>query len=284
MKRVMRNVQRLAVRLAMSGLLLIAGKWLAGLWWRSATADDVLSTAELAGFALVILGVVALFLPGTEHTGPDRAVHPPVAGRWLALNSPATRVPSHGTRAYGQSHAVDLVYEPLDRERPAFGAGPGMRPPQDFPAFGEPVLSPVPGRVVRVRDRARDHRSRNARWSLVYLLLEGMLREFGGAGRVIGNHVVVDAGDGCFALVAHLRQGSATVREGDTVRAGQQLARCGNSGNSTEPHVHVQLMDRASPGIAQGLPMRFAGVRIGDGPVTDGMPADNEHLTPGQAS
>jgi murein DD-endopeptidase MepM/ murein hydrolase activator NlpD len=54
------------------------------------------------------------------------------------------------------------------------------------------------------------------------------------------------------------------VRPGDRVAAGQPLAACGNSGNSTEPHLHLQLMDHPSVLLAARLPLRFAPYRVGD--------------------
>ncbi len=73
-----------------------------------------------------------------------------------------------------------------------------------------------------------------------------LLVELLGPGRILGNHVVLDLGDEVYAALAHLRRGSVRVRPGDRVAAGQQLAACGNSGNSTEPHLHFQLMDHPS--------------------------------------
>ncbi|NDL57080.1 peptidoglycan DD-metalloendopeptidase family protein [Phytoactinopolyspora sp. XMNu-373] len=265
------------MRLVLTGmacafLSILAPRWLPD-------AGPLLAAFGAGGILLILVGVGALFVPGTDHTGEPLVIQPPVQGRWLALNSPATKVPSHGVRAYGQAYAVDLVFEPQESERPQFGSGPGMRRPTDFPAFGEPVLSPVPGTVVRVQDSARDHRSRSRLWAVGYMMIEGMLRELGGVRNIVGNHVVIDAGDGCFALVAHLQRGSAQVGAGDQVEAGQALGRCGNSGNSSEPHVHVQLMDRANPSTAQGLPMTFTGIAIGDGQPTTGMPANGEYMT-----
>ncbi len=94
------------------------------------------------------------------------------------------------------------------------------------------------------------------------MLVEGSVRELFGVHRIFGNHVVLDLGNGTYAAYAHLRRGSLTVREGDRVRAGQLIARCGNSGNSSEPHLHFQLMDGPDPDTARGLPFRWHGIGV----------------------
>ena len=111
--------------------------------------------------------------------------------------------------------------------RPQFGQGPSFRPPEDFPAFGQPVLAPAGGVVVRAHDRERDHKSRSSWPSLLYLLAEGSLRELTGPSRVLGNHVVLDLGGGVYAVLAHLRRGSLRVAKGQRVGAGEQVADCG---------------------------------------------------------
>jgi murein DD-endopeptidase MepM/ murein hydrolase activator NlpD len=117
--------------------------------------------------------------------------------------------------------------------------------------------------VVRVSDWQRDHWSRTSWLALAYLLLaEATVRELTGPGRVLGNHIVIDLGDGAYALLAHLRRRSALVTAGQRVRAGQPLAACGNSGNSTEPHVHFQLMDRPGVLLGAGLPFGFGGAGV----------------------
>ncbi|WP_217248725.1 M23 family metallopeptidase [Streptomyces sp. AC602_WCS936] len=189
---------------------------------------------------------------------------PPVTGRWSALNSPADRTPSHGIHAYGQTFAIDLVAEPEPGARPGFRVlWPIARRNRHFPAFGAPLLAVADGTVVRTDDGQRDHLSRNSLPALLYLMLvEGSVRELGGVRRIIGNHLVLDLGDGTYAMYAHVRRGSFAVREGDRVRAGQVLARCGNSGNSTEPHVHFQLMDGPDPDTARGVPFTWRGVGV----------------------
>ncbi|WP_024794914.1 M23 family metallopeptidase [Tomitella biformata] len=247
--------------------------------------DDGLRTVALTlNFSglLTLFGCLLVAVPMAKRI-PAREpilVTSPVTGRWLALNSPATKVPSHGIRLYGQAHAIDLAYEPEGAARPQFGDGPAMRPAADYPAFGQPVRAMVAGTVVRVDDRQRDHRARSSLAAVLYMYAEGAIKEFGGPRRVVGNHIVIDAGAGVFALVAHLQQGSAVVEVGDTVAAGQIIGHCGNSGNSSEPHVHAQLMDRASTWTGQGLPLVFADVQIGEGPeFSHGVPENGEHMS-----
>jgi hypothetical protein len=209
--------------------------------------------------------LVAVLNRRDRPTAPEPVeVGPPVTGRWSALNSPADRTPSHGTHAYGQTYAIDIVAEPEPGARPGFRAlWPLARRNSDFPGFGAPVLAVADATVVRATDRHRDHLSRTSLPALLYLfLLEATAREIGGAGHIVGNHVVLDLGNGTYALYAHLRHGSLTVTEGDRVHAGQQLAQCGNSGNSTEPHLHFQLMDAPDPDTAHGLPFRWSEVGV----------------------
>ncbi|UZI30266.1 M23 family metallopeptidase [Streptomyces sp. VB1] len=208
---------------------------------------------------------------------PPVEVDPPVTGRWTALNSPADKTPSHGTHVYGQTYAIDIVADPETGEgepsaRPAFRwLWPFFRRNRAFPAFGAPLLAVADATVVKASDGQRDHLSRNSLPALAYLMLiEGNVRSFAGVRRIIGNHVILDLGDGTYAAYAHAQRGSLRVKAGDTVRAGQQLGRVGNSGNTTEPHLHFQLMDGPDLDNARGVPFTWRGV---------GVPANGEAFT-----
>ncbi|GIE97594.1 M23 family metallopeptidase [Paractinoplanes rishiriensis] len=260
-----RLVARIRLPLLVATLLVVVTAPWTGLplpWW--------------AGFLAITAAVVVYGFVGRVDTEPV-PVGPPVRGPWRALNSPASRVPSHGTHAYGQTYAIDLVFDPPGRARPGFGWQPLTRPAGDFPAFGQPVLSATPGRVLRVRQGQRDHRSRTSWPALLYMLAEGMIREILGAGRVVGNHIVIDMGEGRYALYAHLKRGSASVRPGDRVETGQQIAECGNSGNSSEPHLHFQVMDRSWPSFAAGLPFVWP---AGPPPKNGGLLTEVHELRP----
>lgn len=214
----------------------------------------------------------------------------PFEGSWLALNSPARRVPSHGTHFLGQTFAIDFVAADARRRtatvrdwRTLLSTEPVTR----FLAFGRAILSPVDGHVVAAHDGEPDHPARRAPLPLLgYLLTQGSrLRH--GLTAVTGNHLILalDAG-GPYVGLVHLRTGSVLVRPGDRVAVGQPVAACGNSGNSTQPHVHVQVMDSTDLLAARGLPMAFrdylAWPKGASEPnhVIEGVPNQRERVEP----
>jgi hypothetical protein len=212
---------------------------------------------NLAIVAVFAVGLACYARLGTP-VGPTADLTMPVDGRWQALNSPTTRVPSHGLHAWGQTYAVDLVHDPADGSRPAFGQGPLARRPEDFPGFGRPVRAPIAGEVVRARGGWRDHWSRTSWPAVAYLIVESV-RELAGPSGIVGNHLVIRADDGTCVALAHLRHRSLRVGRGDRVAAGEVVAACGNSGNSSEPHLHIQAMDRPSMWVASARPLTFDG-------------------------
>ncbi|MDO3647758.1 M23 family metallopeptidase [Nocardia mangyaensis] len=280
MKRVVLALYRVRIPLYYLAAVILIGNALLG---------RLLSTGGVRELRLVVvfaaLGVAALCLalaflaPRLLPEHPVRVVAPPVRGRWVGVNSPASQVPSHGVRAYGQAYAIDVVADPVDTPRPEFGRRM-MRAVSKYPAFGEPVFAMLDGEVVRASGWRRDHRARSNAWGIFYMMAEGVIREIGGPGFVVGNHVTIRSDDGVYATVAHLRQGSLTVKVGDRVTAGSIIGQCGNSGNTSEPHVHAQLMDRASFWTARGLPMTFAGITLDDeDEKTEALPANDQHMT-----
>jgi len=100
------------------------------------------------------------------------------------------------------------------------------------------------------------------RWLIPYALTQASRARQVGPG-LAGNHVILEmAGGRPYLVVAHLRRGTVVVRPGEPVAAGQMLGRCGNSGNSTQPHVHLQVMDNADPLVAAGVPIAFRDYRF----------------------
>jgi murein DD-endopeptidase MepM/ murein hydrolase activator NlpD len=74
-----------------------------------------------------------------------------------------------------------------------------------------------------------------------------------------GNHVVIKVADREYVLIAHMQAGSLTVSEGDTVEQGQEIGLVGNSGNTSEPHIHIHVQDKPTfDPSATGLLLKFS--------------------------
>lgn len=216
------------------------------------------------------------------------AVDLPFAGTWLVRNSPARRVPSHGTHLFATTYAIDFVAVRGRRTADVrdWRTALGTEPPERFHAFGLPVLAPATGTVVAVHDGEPDHEARRSPVALLGYALTQASRARGGGAALAGNHVVLALDvPGAFVVLAHLRAGPAAVRPGRRVAAGDELGRCGNSGNSTQPHVHVQVMDGPDPLVARGVPLEFRGYREhtrggGSARVEQGVPAQGAVVEP----
>ena len=90
--------------------------------------------------------------------------------------------------------------------------------------------------------------------------------------RAAGNYVVVEVAPREFLFIAHLQAGSVAVAPGDRVAAGQVIGRVGNSGNSSEPHVHLHLQDTPTSYLGEGIPFFFHGYRVHGVETARGMP------------
>jgi hypothetical protein len=210
----------------------------------------------------------------------------PFSGLWLARNSPARRVPSHGSDLFGERYAIDFIGVD-DRSRTAgtrdWRTLVATEPPDRFFAFGRPVLAPASGTVVQVHDGEPDHEARRSQLALVPYALGQGARLRRGLPAIAGNHVIIELpGKDAFVGLVHLRAGSVRVSAGQEVGAGEQLGTCGNSGNSTQPHVHMQVMDSADLSVARGLPMTFR--RFRERPAGAEQFSVRERGMPGEAS
>ncbi|MCB1463197.1 MAG: M23 family metallopeptidase [Nitratireductor sp.] len=107
-----------------------------------------------------------------------------------------------------------------------------------YEIFGAPVVSPCAGDVTAARDDLPD------------LVPPARDRE-----NPRGNHAIIDCGAFDIEL-AHLKSGSVSVAAGDRLKAGDRIGEVGNSGNTTEPHLHVHAVD---PDTGSGVPLTFEG-------------------------
>ncbi|PRB11821.1 peptidase, partial [Microbacterium sp. MYb62] len=133
----------------------------------------------------------------------------PFTGRWLTQNSPASRIPSHGTTLFGTSYAIDFVPVGADGRSAPLNVARflGTEKPESFIGFGRSILSPVAGEVVEAHDGEADHVARRSPLALIGYAVTQASRVRGGAAAMAGNHVAIRI-PGAVVLLAHLRAGS----------------------------------------------------------------------------
>lgn len=182
-------------------------------------------------------------------------IGPPLrGGPWLTGNGPAdasghrrSLIPISGTPAIAQRFAIDFVK--VNDDNKTF-TGDQLKN-ESYYAEGVDALAVANGTVVEVKDGIPENvPGVNSR--AVPITLE----------TVGGNHVIIDIGGGYYAFYAHLKPGSLKVKLGDKVTRGQVVGLVGNSGNSTEPHLHFHISDGNSPLGSEGVPYRLDAFEI----------------------
>jgi murein DD-endopeptidase MepM/ murein hydrolase activator NlpD len=182
-------------------------------------------------------------------------ISPPLRGsEWLAGNGPSNTsghrralIPIGGGAHIAQRFAIDFVQ--LREDGRTFTGDQKVN--KNYRCYGAEALAVGEGIVVAVKDGIPENVP-GANSRAVPITLE----------TVGGNHVILDLGNAHFAFYAHLQPGSLRVKLGDKVRRGQVLGLVGNSGNSTEPHLHFHISNANSPLSSEGLPYAFPAFEV----------------------
>jgi hypothetical protein len=126
---------------------------------------------------------------------------------------------------------------------------------ENYYCYGEPVLAPCAGKVVEAVDTEKDMR------------IGDLSNEAGPS----GNYLIIEVAKGQFLHLCHLKPHSLLVKKGDTVTESQVLAQVGNSGHTSEPHLHIHLQS-GSIDFGEGIPLLFHHYSSGGKYVARGMP------------
>ncbi|MBI2033219.1 MAG: M23 family metallopeptidase, partial [Candidatus Levybacteria bacterium] len=116
---------------------------------------------------------------------------------------------------------------------------------EDYEVFGKEVIAPADGKIIQVINGAID-------------VLPGERDR----GNGVGNMIITDYGNGEYGLLCHLKHNSIKVKVGDEIKQGQVIGLCGNTGNTSEPHVHFHLQDGPFMHNSNGLPAQFSKIIV----------------------
>ena len=182
---------------------------------------------------------------------PLPAISAPLSGKgWVAVNGCCNPMGVHrgaglavnGKIRFAQRFAIDWMR--LDSSGNLVHGDPSDV--HSYSGYGADVLAVADGKVVDILNDLGDQQP-------------GALPDPKtiNIDNVDGNHIVLDLGNGLYAFYAHLQKGSIAVEAGNRVKRGQVLAKLGNSGNTSAPHLHFHLMDGPSVLGSSGIPYKI---------------------------
>ncbi|KMY28974.1 membrane protein [Lysinibacillus xylanilyticus] len=171
--------------------------------------------------------------PKTDQQYTKNKYIMPIRGEWFVFWGGTNEFVNYHYVYENQRYAYDLVKV---QDGQSYQNSPIRN--EDFYAFDEDIIAPADGKVVKVVDGIKDN-------------VPGEMDERNAA----GNYVVIEHANNEFSMIAHFKKNSILVKSGDTVTEGQLIGKCGNSGNSSEAHIHFQVMD--SQDIVYGKSIRI---------------------------
>jgi hypothetical protein len=186
----------------------------------------------MCGSAFMAAQLVMIYRP----VGSPVTIASPLAEEWLVGHGGRAELVNYHRVTSTQGDALDILEAHDGRTH-----RPGNTELNSYYIYGKPVLAPADGVVTFVLDGRPD------------LPIGATDNHY-----QTGNQIVIDIGGGRYVMMAHLSPGSIQVKVGDRLKLGQPIARVGNSGNTSEPHVHIQ---------AQTLPTGIGDVATLDAPV-----------------
>lgn len=221
------------------------------MFWLFGVVELVLTFPVMIQGLKQIFSMIVLPLVGSRSPDPSRYDFPcsyqlPFQGKWAVLNGSVEKSMSHSWAINSQRYAYDFVK--LDDTIASHKGDPKKL--ENYYCYGEPVLAPADGVVVGTYTKCRDSKIMWRQWP------DPIIR------RIEGNFITLKHGEKEYSTVAHLRPGSLLVKVGDVVAQGDKIAECGNTGNTSEPHIHFQVHDGRDMIFSSGIPICFEGIQM----------------------
>ncbi len=178
--------------------------------------------ADAATLGILLLGLTSLQVHVWGPAGTAVAIPSPVRGTWYALQAGRSPLLNHHWLLPDQHDALDILIVRNGSSHPA-----GHTALTDYYAYRKPIFAPLAGTVTDLVDGLPDQQPGH-----------------GDRKHLSGNRLILTVTPGVWLVLDHLEAGSLRVHLGDAVTPGEEIAQVGNSGNTSEPHLHLQLLDR----------------------------------------
>lgn len=211
--------------------------------------------------------VAGLFIGPYKETSaqpvPEKnttAMSLPFAGEWFVFWGGDTKEQNYHVAYESQKNAFDIVK--ADASGKSFKNSGEKN--EDYYAFGQEVLAPCDGEVAQAVDGVRDN-------------IPGMMNP----AYMAGNSLIIKTSNNEYILLAHFKQFSVKVKQGDKIKRGQLLGLCGNSGNSSEPHIHFHIQNTGDLIEGTGIKCYFEKIIVNGDEKTDYSPVKGERIKNG---
>ncbi|EHJ08189.1 M23 family metallopeptidase [Staphylococcus simiae] len=164
------------------------------------------------------------FTPKNKDKSTKLKYYMPIDKIWTIIWGGNNKLLNYHNDVLSQQYAFDLVIAKKDKSY--FNKGETN---EDYYAYGENVLAPQKGIVVDTRSTMKDNKIGET-----------------DTDHPFGNYVIIRHDENEYSLIAHFKQHSILVSPGEKINESTILGKCGNSGNSSEPHIHFQVMDSST--------------------------------------
>ena len=181
----------------------------------------------------------------------------PFNGEWTVVWGGDTKELNYHVENQAQKNAFDIVIK--DAKGNSFKTDGKAN--EDYYAFGKVIIAPCDGEIVLVVDGIKDNKP--GELNPIY---------------VPGNTVILKTTNNEYLFFAHFKQHSIKVAEGQKVKQGQVLGFCGNSGNSSEPHLHFHIQNVEDMNVATGVKCYFDKIIVNGQAKTDYSPIKNDNI------
>ncbi len=169
-------------------------------------------------------------------------------------------------QALSQEFAIDIFDSRLD-ESGEFSSASKSSPTKlsDYYIFQREIMAVGDGIVEETGNKfpeAEMSDPQNFSEEFFAELRKELVPKIGFKNFTCGNYIIINHNNGEFSFYGHLSEGSMQVKVGDEVKQGEIIGKVGNTGHSTEPHLHFHLMDSKDFLEANGLPLMFENVPV----------------------